>query len=166
MFILHSQQNPGDQRIALTRNNVLAEFYIHRPGAPDGFGDLHWARVISRVPSMAGAFLALADSDANVRSSACASLSRSGGERAFALLEGMLTDHDEIVRHNAAIALGELGGDQGWAIIERALVWRKGPSDQDAPSDTEISDTLALIGYTLEQCQQLDRRVRSLAESQ
>jgi ribonuclease G len=63
MFILYIEQNPGEQRIALTRNNILSEFYIYRPGAPDGFGDLHWARVISRVPAMAGAFLALVDAD-------------------------------------------------------------------------------------------------------
>jgi ribonuclease G len=61
MFMLYVEQRPGEQRIALARNDVLSEFYIHRAGAPDGFGDLHWARITHRVPAMAGAFVALAD---------------------------------------------------------------------------------------------------------
>ena len=72
MFILYVEQAPGENRIALTRNDILTEFYIHRPGAPDGFGDLHWARVTCRVPAMAGAFLALADAVAFLPDTACA----------------------------------------------------------------------------------------------
>jgi len=64
MFILHTEHSPGEYRIALTRNDILIEFYVHRPGARDGYGDLHWARVVSRVPAMAGAFVALAGSEA------------------------------------------------------------------------------------------------------
>jgi len=72
MFILYNEHSPGEDRIALTRNDILSEFYIYRAGAPDGFGDLHWARVTSRVPAMAGAFLALADSVAFLPDTACA----------------------------------------------------------------------------------------------
>ena len=36
------------------------------------------------------------------------------------------------------------------ALIERALAWRK--DRQDRPSDDDVSDTLALIAYTLERC--------------
>ena len=43
------------------------------------------------------------------------------------------------------------------ALIERAVAWRKDPRCQETPSDEEISDTLALIEYTLERCRQLDR---------
>jgi Ribonuclease G/E len=64
MIKLYAEHTPGEDRTALTRNDILTEFYIHRQGAPDGYGDLHWARVISLVPAMAGAFLALADTDA------------------------------------------------------------------------------------------------------
>jgi Domain of unknown function (DUF4111)/Nucleotidyltransferase domain len=42
------------------------------------------------------------------------------------------------------------------ALIERAVAWRKDPSCQETPSDEEISETLALIEYTLERCRQLD----------
>jgi len=55
---------PGEQRTALLLGDVLTEFHIHRPAAPDGIGALHWARVTARVPAMAGAFLALADAEA------------------------------------------------------------------------------------------------------
>lgn len=40
------------------------------------------------------------------------------------------------------------------ALIERALDWRKDARYQNTPSDTEISDTLAMIAYTLERCRQ------------
>jgi len=43
------------------------------------------------------------------------------------------------------------------ALIERAVAWRKDPASQETPSETEISDTLALVEYTLERCRQLDR---------
>lgn len=41
------------------------------------------------------------------------------------------------------------------ALIERAQAWRKDSRYQDMPSDSEISDTLAMIAYTLERCRQL-----------
>jgi Ribonuclease G/E len=57
---LMAARSPGELRVALLRDDQPVEFYIHRPGAPDGFGDLHWARVLARVPAMAGTFVALA----------------------------------------------------------------------------------------------------------
>jgi Ribonuclease G/E len=52
-------ESPGELRLALLLDGALAEYFVHRPGAPDGLGDLHRARVTAVVPSMAGAFLAL-----------------------------------------------------------------------------------------------------------
>jgi Ribonuclease G/E len=59
-----AEDSPGEQRVALLRAGVLTEYYVHRPGAPDDLGALHWARVTARVPAMAGAFLALAEAEA------------------------------------------------------------------------------------------------------
>jgi Ribonuclease G/E len=61
LLVAHS---PGETRVALTRNGLLAEFHMHRPGAPDAVGDLYWARVISHVPAMAGAFVSLGEIEA------------------------------------------------------------------------------------------------------
>lgn len=55
--------SPGEARIAVVDNNRLLDFSLWRPGAPDGVGDVHRGRVISLVPAMAGAFVALADAE-------------------------------------------------------------------------------------------------------
>jgi len=47
-------------------------------------------------------------------------------------------------------------GTRWAALIKRALAWRKDPTCQETPSDEDISDTLALIEYTLERCRQSD----------
>ncbi len=64
MLSLHAAHSPGETRVVLLRNGVALEYYIHRPGAPDGYGALHRGRVVARVPAMAGAFVALADAEA------------------------------------------------------------------------------------------------------
>jgi Ribonuclease G/E len=64
MFEILAEENPGEVRVALLRDGGLDEYYLHRPGAPDGVGDVHWARVIAVVPAMAGAFVALHDGEA------------------------------------------------------------------------------------------------------
>jgi Ribonuclease G/E len=51
--------SPGEVRVAAVRDGVLLDYALWRPGAPDGVGDLHRGRVVSRVPAMAGAFVAL-----------------------------------------------------------------------------------------------------------
>lgn len=53
--------SPGEVRIALTRESDLLDYAIWRPGAPDGVGEIHRGRILSRMPAMAGAFVALAD---------------------------------------------------------------------------------------------------------
>jgi hypothetical protein len=55
--------SPGEARIAVLEGNRLVDFALWRPGAPDGVGDMHRGRVISLVPAMAGAFVALADAE-------------------------------------------------------------------------------------------------------
>ena len=62
--VLLVHESPGETRAALRVNDVLTEYAIDRPGAPDGFGDVHLARVVAVVPAMAGAFLALHDAEA------------------------------------------------------------------------------------------------------
>ena len=42
---------------------TLMDYAIWRPGRPDGVGDIHRGRVTAVVPGMAGAFVALADTD-------------------------------------------------------------------------------------------------------
>jgi ribonuclease G len=65
------QTSPGERRIALLRGGVLTAYAIWRPFAPDGLGDLHRARVIARVPALAGSFVALAGAEAFLPDSAC-----------------------------------------------------------------------------------------------
>ncbi len=55
--------SPGEVRIALTRDDDLLDYAIWRVGAPDGVGDIHRGRVVTRVPAMAGAFVALAGTE-------------------------------------------------------------------------------------------------------
>jgi Ribonuclease E/G family len=55
--------SPGEMHVAVVDDNRLLEYALWRPGAPDGVGDVHRGRVISQVPAMAGAFVALADAE-------------------------------------------------------------------------------------------------------
>jgi hypothetical protein len=50
--------------MAVVRGGVLVAYAIWRPGAPDGLGDVHHARVTAWVPAMAGYFLALDGAEA------------------------------------------------------------------------------------------------------
>lgn len=52
--------SPGQWRVAAW-DGALRDYAIHRPGAPDGVGDLHRGRVTAHVPAMAGAFVELCD---------------------------------------------------------------------------------------------------------
>lgn len=57
---IHAAWSPGEIRVAAVKNGKLADYALWRPGSPDGVGDVHRGRVISIVPAMAGAFVALA----------------------------------------------------------------------------------------------------------
>jgi Ribonuclease G/E len=46
-------------RIALLRGDVLAEYFLWRPAAPDGVGDVYTGRVTAISPAMAGSFVDL-----------------------------------------------------------------------------------------------------------
>ncbi len=56
--------NPGEHRIALLRHADLLEYYVFRPGCPDGLADLHLARLLTHLPALAGSFVALHDAEA------------------------------------------------------------------------------------------------------
>lgn len=55
--------SPGEVRVAVTDADELLDYAIWRPGMPDGVDDLYLGRVIARVPAMAGAFVALPESE-------------------------------------------------------------------------------------------------------
>jgi Ribonuclease G/E len=56
-------KSPGELRIAVLEGDVLVDYAIWRPSAPDGLGDVYTGRILARVPAMAGAFVALPDSE-------------------------------------------------------------------------------------------------------
>ena len=76
--MIQVHDSPGERRIAVIRDGVLLEYAIERPGAPDGLGDVHLGRVVARVPAMAGAFLALHDTEAFLPDSQGAALLTEG----------------------------------------------------------------------------------------
>ena len=76
--LIRVADHPGEQQVALLKDGQLAEFYIHRPGAPDGIGEVHVARVLAVVPAMAGAFVELAGAEAFLPDTECASRLSSG----------------------------------------------------------------------------------------
>lgn len=55
--------SPGEIRVAVADGDVLLDYAIDRPGVPDGVGDIHRGRILSRVSAMAGAFVAIAGAD-------------------------------------------------------------------------------------------------------
>jgi Ribonuclease G/E len=63
MIELRAAASPGEIRVAAVEGDALLDYAIWRPGAPDGIGDLYRGRVISVVPAMAGAFVALGDAE-------------------------------------------------------------------------------------------------------
>lgn len=56
---LRAACSPGEVRVAAVRDGVLIDYAVWRPGLPDGVGDLYRGRIVSCVPAMAGAFVAL-----------------------------------------------------------------------------------------------------------
>ncbi len=70
---LHAACSPGEIRVAAVSDGSLVDYAIWRPGRPDGVGDVHRGRVISVVPGMAGAFVALDGADGFLPDSAGAS---------------------------------------------------------------------------------------------
>jgi ribonuclease G len=60
LVVIHAAWSPGEVRLAATRDNVLIDYALWRPGSPDGLGDLYRGRVTAIVPTIAGAFVSLA----------------------------------------------------------------------------------------------------------
>jgi hypothetical protein len=58
-----TRSHPGEIEVALLEDDVLTDFLLHRPGSPDGLGDLHRGVVRTLVPAMAGAFVAIEGGD-------------------------------------------------------------------------------------------------------
>ncbi len=48
-------------RVALTEAGALLDYALHRPGCPDGVGDLHMGRVTARLPALGGAFVQIGE---------------------------------------------------------------------------------------------------------
>jgi hypothetical protein len=61
--LILASTSPGEVRVAVLENGILADYALWRPGSPDGFGDVHIGRVVSRVPALAGAFVAIEGED-------------------------------------------------------------------------------------------------------
>ena len=57
------ETSPGETRIAVLNGNLLQDYALWRPGAPDGVGDIYRARIAAHVPAMAGAFVTLPGGD-------------------------------------------------------------------------------------------------------
>jgi len=55
--------SPGEWRIQLREGDMLLDYAIWRPGAPDGVGDIHRGRVVAVVPALGGAFIAIAGAE-------------------------------------------------------------------------------------------------------
>ena len=51
--------SPGEIRCALLEADVLIDYALWRPGAPDGVGDVYRGTVTARAPAMSGSFVAL-----------------------------------------------------------------------------------------------------------
>ena len=51
---ISAASSPGEIRVAVMRDDVLVEYAIWRPGAPDGVGDVYRGRVLAKVPAMGG----------------------------------------------------------------------------------------------------------------
>jgi len=55
--------SPGELRAAVVGDGGLIDYALWRPGRPDGVGDLYRGRVAARMHAMAGAFVALPETE-------------------------------------------------------------------------------------------------------
>ena len=55
--------SPGEVRVAAMRDGFMLDYAVWRPGRPDGVGDVLRGRAGTRVPAMAGVFVALPGMD-------------------------------------------------------------------------------------------------------
>jgi hypothetical protein len=119
---LHAAHSPGETRVVLLQDDAPVEFYIDRPAAPDGFGALYWARVIARVPAMAGAFVALPDAEAFLPDTEGAADVGAGAHLAVRVTRAALGGKGPRVTARISPAELSLGGAGGVRLL------RPGPS--------------------------------------
>ncbi|MDB5376118.1 MAG: ribonuclease, partial [Rubritepida sp.] len=59
MIEVRLSRSPGERRVALLRDGVLDGYRLERPSRPDGVGDIVRGRIVSAMPALSGAFVAL-----------------------------------------------------------------------------------------------------------
>ncbi|WP_421995994.1 ribonuclease E/G [Roseococcus sp.] len=59
MIEIRLARSPGERRVALLRDGELDGYRLERPFRPDGVGDIVSGRIVSAMPALAGAFVAL-----------------------------------------------------------------------------------------------------------
>jgi Ribonuclease G/E len=60
-MIIRASWSPGEIRAVACDAAGPLDYAIERPGAPDGVGDLHRARILAHLPALAGSFVRLND---------------------------------------------------------------------------------------------------------
>jgi ribonuclease G len=63
MIEIRLARSPGERRVALLRDGVLDGYRLERPYRPDGVGDVVRGRIVSAMPALSGAFVALPDGE-------------------------------------------------------------------------------------------------------
>lgn len=59
MIEIRLSRSPGERRVALLRDGELDGYRLERPARPDGVGDILRGRILTHMPALAGAFVAL-----------------------------------------------------------------------------------------------------------
>ncbi len=118
--------SPGERRVALVEDGALVEYWVCRPGAPDGVGDLLVGRVTEVVAPMAGRFVltsgATGGADGFLPDSDCPAAAPSGtllGVRITRAAQGgkgprltaRLSEAEQILAHGRAVGLVRRGAD-------------------------------------------------------
>ena len=63
MIEIRLARSPGERRVALLRDGVLDGYRMERPYRPHGVGDVVRGRIVSAMPAMSGAFVALPEGE-------------------------------------------------------------------------------------------------------
>lgn len=63
MIDIRVARSPGERRVALLRDDLLTGYRLERPFRPDGVGDVVRGRIVSVMPGLAGAFVALPEGE-------------------------------------------------------------------------------------------------------
>ena len=63
MIEIRLSRSPGERRVALLRHGELDGYRLERPARPDGVGDILRGRILTHMPALAGAFVALPEGE-------------------------------------------------------------------------------------------------------